>query len=223
MDNLKKAKGAIFDADGTMLDSMPMWGRVEVEYLISLGVEPRPDLHDVLLSLGGHEVAKYFQTEYGVRKTAEEMNAGIYKLMGEFYSERVQMKSGVIPVLEEFRERGIKMCVATATDKPLIEPALRRSGILGYFGKVFTCGEEKTSKSKPDIFIRAARFLGTDIRDTLVIEDALYAMRSAKSAGFPVAAVYDLSADNQQREIRELCDFYFRTLDEMLEELRTEN
>lgn len=223
MADINKIKGMIFDADGTLLDSMPMWGIVEEEYLKSLGVTPRPDLHDAIRALGGHEIAKYFQEEYAVRKTAEEMSAGIYKLMGEYYSDRVLLKSGAAGVLEELRARGIKMCVATATDKRLMEPALRQCGILGYFGKVFTCGEENTSKSSPDIYIRAASFLGTDINDTLVIEDALYAMRSAKRAGFPVAAVYDSAADTQQQEIKEACDFYFKTLDEMLDELRIEN
>ena len=222
MIDLKNIKGAIFDADGTLLDSMQAWGNVEVEYLESLGVTPRPDLRDVLRSIGGHEVSKYFQTEYGVRQSAEEMSAGINKLMGEFYSDKVLLKVGVMPVLEELRARGVKMCVATATDRYLIEPALRRCGLLGFFSKVFTCREENTRKSSPDIFIRAAAFLGTDVCDTLVVEDALYAIRSAKSAGFPVAAVYDLSADDQQDEIKGLCDYFFETLDEMLDVLRFE-
>ena len=207
--------GAIFDADGTLLDSMLMWGTVEVEYLKSLGIVPRPDLREVLRSIGGHEVAKYFQVEYGVRKTAEEMSAGIYKLMGKFYADGAELKSGAIPVLKEMRARGIKTCVATATDRYLIEPALKRCGVLEYVEKVFTCREENTSKSSPDIFIRAAAFLGTDISKTLIVEDALYAIRSAKSAGFPVAAVYDLSADNQRDEIKGICDVYFDSLDEM--------
>ena len=216
MIKLKRIKGVIFDADGTLLDSMPMWGRAEEEYLISLGVTPRPDLHDVLRSLGGHEVAKYFQVEYGVRKTAEEMSAGIYEMMGEFYAHRVPLKNGVVPVLEALRTRGVRMCVATATDRPLIEPALRQHSIYGYFGKVFTCSDEKTSKSVPDIYLRAAAFLGTRVKETLVVEDALYAVRSAKSAGFPVAAVYDLSADSQRGEIEDLCDLYFESLDGLL-------
>ena len=219
MTDIRKIKGAIFDADGTLLDSMWMWGRVEIEYLISLGVRPRPDLNDVLRSLGGHEISTYFRTEYGVRRTAEEINAGIYKLMGDFYKDRVALKTGVIPLLDELRARGVKMCVATATDRFIIEPGLRRCGLLDYFDRVFTCREENTKKSSPDIFIRAAEFLGTGIGETLVVEDALYAVRSAKSAGFPVAAIYDLSADDQRTDINELCDFYFESFSEMLEKL----
>ena len=217
---LRNIKGAVFDADGTLLDSMWMWGRVESDYLISLGVTPRPDLRDVLRSLGGHEVSTYFRTEYGVRKSAEQINAGIYKMMGEFYKTKVLLKTGVIPVLDELRALGVKMCVATATDRGMIEPGLRRCGVLDYMERVFTCREENTSKSSPDIFIRAAGFLGTDASETLVVEDALYAMRSAKGAGFPVAAIYDLSAENQRDDIIGLCDYYFESFDDMLCELR---
>ena len=219
MTDIRDIKGVIFDADGTLLDSMWMWGRVETDYLISLGVTPRPDLNDVLRSLGGHEIASYFQTEYGVRKTAEEMNAGIYKMMGEFYTDRVMLKPGVIPLLDELRNRGVKMCIATATDRRIIEPGLARCGLPGYFSRVFTCREENTKKSSPDIFLRAADFLGTGIGATLVVEDALYAIRSAKGAGFPVAAIYDPAADDQRHEIERVCDFYFETFDDMLAEI----
>ena len=217
--DLSKIKGAIFDADGTLLDSMPMWSRVEVEYLISLGIAPQPDILEVMRSLGGHEVARYFQVEYGVRETAEEMDYGINKLMGEFYSSKVLPKTGAVQVLDELRARGVKMCVATATDKFLVEPGLRRCGLLGYFGKVFTCREGNTSKRSPEIYLSAAAYLGTDVSETLVVEDALYAIKSAKGAGFPVAAVYDMSSDSQIDEIKAICDVYFETLDEMLMEL----
>ena len=214
--DIRNIKGAIFDADGTLLDSMWMWGRVESDYLISLGVTPRSDLRDVLRSLGGHEIATYFQTEYGVRESAEEINAGIYKMMGEFYNNKVTLKPGVIAVLDELRARGVKMCAATATDRRIIEPGFRRCGLLEYLSRVFTCREENTNKSSPDIFIRAAGFLGTDVSETLVVEDALYAIRTAKSAGFPVAAIYDSTADNQQDKIKELCDIYLTSMADML-------
>ena len=217
--DLSKIKGAIFDADGTLLDSMWMWGRVEMDYLLSLGVTPKPDLFDVLRSIGGHDIPAYYQTEYGVRKTAKEIDDGICALMFEFYSNRAAPKQGAAQVVEAMLDRGVRVCVATATDRYLIEEGLRRCDLLKYFGRVFTCREENTKKSSPDIFIRAADYLGTSIGETLVIEDSLYAMRSAKRAGFPVVAIYDDYAGNQRDEIRELCDYYFMTLGEMLEEL----
>ena len=217
MTGINNIKGAVFDADGTLFDSMWMWRQVESGYLKRFDVSPRPDLIEALRALTLIEVAEYFQAEYGVRKTIEEITYEKNAMMEDFYNREVTLKSGVLPVLETFRARGIKMCVATATDRHLIVPALQYTGILGFFDRIFTCSEERTSKKKPEIFIRAAAFLGTGISETLVLEDALHAVKSAKSAGFPVIGVYDLSAAIHQEEIKEACDLYFMSMDDMLE------
>ena len=219
--NPKDIKGAIFDCDGVLFDSMWMWRIVEVEYLESLGVTSREDLSKALRTLAPQEVAEYFRTEYGLTKTLEEIIDGKNALMSDFYNREVLLKPGVSRVLDLFRKHGIKMCAATATDRYLVEAAMQKTGILGYFGRIFTCSEEKTSKSRPDIFIRAAGFLGTEIKETLVVEDALHSIRSAKNAGFPVAGVFDQTADIHQDEIRMLCDHYFLTVDEMAEMFST--
>jgi len=219
MTGFRSIKGAIFDADGTLFDSMWMWYQVESDYIRRFENKQRADMAEVLRPKSILDVVEYLQTEYGAVKSVEEMTDEINAMMEEFYNGEVRLKSGVVPVLEALRARGVKMCLATATDRHLIEPPLRNAGILGYFTRIFTCGEEKTSKKRPDIFIRAAAFLGTDIKETLVIEDAPHAIKSAKSAGFPVIGVYDQTAEFCQDELRDLCDYYFVTLDEMLEEM----
>ncbi|MDR0490878.1 MAG: HAD family phosphatase [Oscillospiraceae bacterium] len=207
-------RGAIFDVDGTLLDSMPIWDGVAADYLRSRGCLPSPGLNDELRKLGGHQIPQYFQREYGISETASEIHDAIGKLLEDFYYNTAPLKDGVAQVLESLQNKGVGMCVATATDRHLIEPALQRCGIIGYFGRIFTCSEEKTSKSSPDIYLRAADFLGTSISETLVFEDALYAIRSAKKAGFPIVAVYDKSADDQQDEIESLCDCYVKSLED---------
>jgi len=213
---MENIKGAIFDIDGTLLDSMPAWDNVAADFLKSRGVTPKPGLNDGMRKLGGHQIPAYFKAEYGLHESEEGIQAGIRALLAEFYFHKAQLKDGAIQVLEALRGRGIKMCVATATERELVEPALRRCGILPYFGRVFTCPEEQTHKSDPDIYLSAAKFLGTEVSDTLVFEDALYAIRTAKTAGFPVAAVYDLSAGHREAEIRRLCDVYLESLIDFL-------
>jgi len=216
MKDIRTIKGAIFDCDGTLLDSMEMWSGVETRYLISLGGTPRPGLSEDLRMLGGTEVPRYFQTEYRITLSISDMKAGLNAMMEDFYFTEVPLKDGVASALKTLFERGFKMCVATATDRYLVEAALQRCGVLGYFGRVFSCGDGEKGKRSPEIYLHAADFLGTSPGETLVIEDALYAMSTAKKAGFPVAAVYDPSSDDQQHEIRELCDYYLTTIDEML-------
>lgn len=205
-------KGAIFDIDGTLLDSMPIWDSVAADYLVSRGKTPKPDLNEQLRKIGGHQMPDFFRDAYGISETADEIQDAMGELLEDFYFNVAPLKDGALSVLQSFKDRGIKMCAATATDRYLIEPALQRVGINGFFDRIFTCGEEMTSKSSPEIFLKAVEFLGTGISETLVFEDALYAIRTVKKLGFPLVAVYDLSAAKHQDEILDLCDKYFKSL-----------
>ena len=137
-------------------------------------------------------------------------------MIASFYCSKVQLKKGVKDMLEMLRKEDIKMCVATATDKNLIEEALRRNGILDCFEEVLTCAEVGAGKDEPAIFREALRILGTAKEDTVVFEDALYAVRTAKKDGFLVAAVYDPSAADEEENLRKLSDYYIRSFDERI-------
>jgi len=210
--DLTNIKGAIFDVDGTMLDSMKLWQDVEANYLRSLGKEPNPDFIDVMRVYSHDEAADYFRDAYGIAKTNREITDEKNKLMEEGYAVLCTIKSGVIKTLETLKENNIRMCVATATDKYLVEIGLKRFGIDKYFEKIFTCGEENTTKGRPDIFLNAAKFLGTIPTQTLVFEDALHAIESAKSAGFVVVAVSDLAQEDNLEVIRTAGDYYFDSM-----------
>ena len=95
-----------------------------------------------------------------------------------------------------------------------VEAALERCGVLSCFGEIFTCNEVGHGKDEPDIFEEALRFLGTEKAETVVFDDALYAVRTAKEAGFPVAAVYD-SHEKAQDQIRMLADVYLEELTQL--------
>jgi HAD superfamily hydrolase (TIGR01509 family) len=205
-----KISGAIFDMDGTLTDSMYIWIDMTRQYLLSCGLSPRAGLWEDIKRLTKTQTAEYFRNEYGLDRTIQEIADGVSQLIEPHYRNTVQPKKDVILLLDRLKDRGVKMCVASATDQPLIELVLGRLGLLDYFSAVFSCVTLRTGKEKPLIFEKALAHLGTPKAETFVFEDALYAARTAKKAGFPVVGVYDPSAEDSAEELTLLSDIYIR-------------
>ena len=151
-------------------------------------------------------------------ETVEEVYAQIEAQVRRFYENEVEAKPGVKKLLSLLKMEGVWMYVATATDRHLAEEALRHAGIRDYFRGLVTSAETGVGKDvSPEIYQRAMRRLRSNKKDTVIFEDALHAIRTAKAAGFRVAAIYDPSAEDDQEEIRKLADYYFRSFEELFE------
>ena len=206
-----KISGAIFDVDGTLLDSMSIWDTIGADYLRSIGYIPRENLNEIFKNMSLLQAAEYYRNEYGVTLRVEEIMSGVNAMLEQFYQYEAPLKPGAAELLARLRQNRVKLCIATATDRYLVEAALKRCKALSYFGEIFTCNEVGHGKDEPDIFEAALRFLGTEKSETVVFDDALYAIKAAKEAGFPVAAVCD-SHEKNQEEIRVLSDVYLKDL-----------
>ena len=202
-----KIKCAIFDFDGTLFDSMFLWDSVGEIYLHSLGKEPKPSMREDVRALSLYQSACYFRKEYDLSLSAEEIMAGINKTIEHFYIHEVLPKPGVVGFLEQMKKAGIPMCIATASDRCQIEAALSRCGMEHYFDAIFTCSEVGHGKDKPVIFQKAMEHFGSDHSATVVFEDAIHAIQTAKEDGFSVVAVFD-NSEKRQSKIRDLADCY---------------
>ena len=200
-------QGAIFDVDGTLLDSMSVWDTIGERYLRSVGYTPREGLNEAFKNMSLHQAACYFRAEYGAALSIQQITDGVNAMLEQYYGREVALKPGVTELLERFQGAGVRMCIATATDRYLVDAALSRLGVRPRFLEIFTCGEVGHDKDEPFIFEAALDLLGTERGETLVFDDSLYAIRTAKRAGFPVAAVYD-PHEPAQEEVRRLADFY---------------
>ena len=209
-------KGVIFDFDGTLFDSMFIWDTAGEAYLRSLGKEPASDLQRVLKPMSLLQSAEYLQAHYQLSLSVEEICAGINQMVEDFYFHTVQPKPGVIELLEELHRRNIKMCIATATDRYQVEAALARCGMKQFFSEIFTCTEVGSGKDEPQIYHAAMAHLHTDQSNTLIVEDAYYAIRTAKQAGFSVVGVYDPYESNQS-EVKCLSDIYLPDYSDLTE------
>ena len=184
---------AIFDMDGTLVDSMVFWKNLAAEYLTGKGVSQIPeDLAERIKPMTMSESAALFRTEFGLTGDIEgEMNA----MMDDHYRHDIPLKPGVSSYLHALRERGIKMCVASATAEQLMESCLGRLGVLPCFSFLLSCEEVGAGKGSPAVFLEAARRLGAEPAEIAVYEDAIYAARTARDAGFHVVGVYDECSD----------------------------
>lgn len=154
-----------------------------------------------------YQSACYFQQEYGLSLSVDEIMAGIHRTIEHFYTHDVLPKPGVIEFLERMQKADIPMGIATASERSLIQAALRRCGMERFFKAIFTCNEVGYGKDEPIIFRKAMDSFGADRRTTFVFEDAYHAVQTAKADGFTVVAVLD-DSEKRQDEIRKLSDCY---------------
>ena len=200
-------KGAIFDLDGTILDSMIIWDTIGEDYLRSLGKEPKENLKETFKTFTLEQAAQYYRENYGVTLSVDEIIDGINKMVERYYAETVPLKSGVKVFLEQLKAKGIKMCIATVTDKHLVEAALDRLEARDYFSAIFVCSEVGRSKEEPHIYREAQKHLETAKSKTVVFEDALHALKTAKADGFVTVGVFDVHEENQE-ELKRIADCY---------------
>ena len=206
--------GIIFDADGTLIDSMGMWRNLGDRYLRSIGVEPEANLSRRLFAMSFEHGIEYLRERYSLEDSCGEIKAAILRMIRDFYVNDVALKPGVREILDVIRfDLKVPMTIATAGERFLLEAALSRLGILEYFSAIFTCGELDTSKHDYKIFLECAKFMGTEVSETLVFEDALFALEAAKRAGFFLAGVEDFSSVHDWQRIEKICDLYVREND----------
>ena len=207
-------RGAIFDLDGVLLDSMEIWNDLGARYLQKLGVQPEPGLRDILFSMSMEQGAEYMKEQYQLNKTAEEVLDGIQEMLQDFYFYEVKAKEGAKELLAFLQEKGVPMTAATSSPREHVTRALKRNGLYDFLKRIDTTSEVGESKHSPLIYQQAAQFLGTAPEETLVFEDSLYALQTAKNAGFRAIGVYDAEGETNQAGVEETGEVYLKNLRE---------
>lgn len=209
-----KIEGAIFDLDGTLLDSMAIWDHLAEDYLLRRKINPKENLSKKFKEMSLYQAASYYQSHYGITDSIDEIIHDVTKMIEEFYLHQALPKAGIADFLAELQNRGVKMCVTTCNDRNLALTSLTHLGLLSFFKEILTCNDGEYSKDEPHIFYAAQTLLETPTKTTWVFEDAFHAVKTAKTAGFPVVAVYDKS-ESEQEKVRETADLVIHSFAEM--------
>lgn len=202
----------IFDMDGTILDSMPMWSTIASDYLDSYDIPHDDDVNKLIEAYTLENAAKYF-IELGLDKTIDDIIKDIYDFSFNKYKNEIPAKSDMAELLKKLHETGETIILLSASPVQCAVAAFKRLNILEYFDKLFSCQDFETDKTVPETFINVAASLGFKPEDAIVYEDALYSIRSAKAAGCKTVAIYDDFARNEWDEILKTADEIFITPD----------
>lgn len=209
-------KAVVFDLDGTLLDSMWIWTKLGADYLKSKGKIPSSNLLSKIEKMNMQESAQYFKTHYRINEDEDKIINSLNGILQNYYKNICNLKEGAFKFIEKLYSKEIPMLIATSTDRVLVELALKRSNIDKYIQKIFTSTELSTNKKSSKIYDECAKYLKCKPKDITVFEDVLFAIKTAKDAGYHVIAVEDSFSNKEKFEISKIADRYITSFNELL-------
>lgn len=211
-------KGVIFDLDGTLIDSMNVWYDTDRRFLKENGVDnPPDDISDRVKKLTIDKASELFINEFGLDCTVEYVIQRIEEIVQHEYFYNIPLKSGVSEVLDFLDSRDIPYGIATVTYRNLAEAVLKRLEVYDRMKFLLTSAEFPEGKKNPDMYLKCAEIMGLIPENILIVEDSLHCIETAKTTGFITAGVYDGLSAGDISEIRSISDYYFYTLDGLID------
>lgn len=212
---LENIKAAIFDLDGTLIDSMGVWGKIDIDYLEKRQIPFPDDLRDNIEHLSFEEVSKYFKERFNLQDTLEEIQQEWMDMAYKEYSTNISLKPGAKKFIKHLKASGIKIALTTSNCNLLIDAVLKNNKIDHLFDVITTTSEVSRGKNFPDVYLLTAEKLNVSSAECIVFEDILPAIKGAKAAGMKVIGVYDTFSEYQKEMIISIADKYINNYDEL--------
>lgn len=220
MEIFRDTKGFIFDLDGTLIDSTNVWADIDEKFLGDRGFEVPEDYMQIISPMGAYRTAVYTIERFNLKnEMPEDLVNEWFEMAKVEYHNHIKCKPFVKDFLQKAHNRGIKMAVATSSDRELFIPTLERENIIDYFDDIVTVGEVERGKEFPDVYLEAAKRINAGVEESVVFEDILTAIKGAKTGGFKVVAVSDPKSENIQEQIKKTADLYISSYREILKVL----
>lgn len=213
---LNKFKAAIFDLDGTILDSIYVWNKINYDFLSKRNLEVPENYINEVWKRSFKEAAEYtielFELNETISDIVDEWNE---RALFE-YGNNVKLKTNAKKYMECLKERGVKLAVATALPKVLYEPVLKSNNIYHMFDICVSTDEVKRGKRFPDVYILTSERLGIRPEECIVFEDMPESIEGAKLANMISCGVYDEKSKKDEDLIRSISDYYIYNFTELL-------
>lgn len=207
---MAQISGAIFDCDGTIVDSMRMWYGAIDHLLAQHGATAPEGFRERVEAMTIPDTCQIAHDELGVGESGPALVEELEAYVEHEYATNIQEIPGARAFVESVAAAGIPMIVASSTTSRLVRGALRVHGLLSYFSDVLCTAEVRDGRDKdyPDVYLEALARLGTPMEETWVFEDAPFGVRTSRRAGFHVAAVYNDHDGRDPEFIRSWADIF---------------
>lgn len=206
--------GIIFDCDGTLVDSMGAWHEVDRTLAAEAGIQLTPEDTDRITTMSLDEASAYLHS-CGLGASADQVREMIFERMRAFYANEVIARPGALTFVRALHERGVPMAIASSTSPDMLATCVRRCGLEPYMRAVVSVDDLNTSKREPAIYDYARSFLGTDRACTWGFEDATYAIRTLKDAGYHTGAIYDNDISGTREDLYREADFLIASFEDL--------
>jgi len=209
---IDRYKAAIFDLDGTLVDSMHVWDHICRDWLTGRGIAPENELEQKIALMTLTQSAEYVIRHYNIDLPSSRIMKEWEDMVLYQYEHTIPLKDGAAELLKLLAAKGIKMGIETSSFPAACENILSRHGIRGYFSAIVYSDSVNRDKTFPDIFLACARKLGVEPADCVVFEDFYTAIAGIRAAGMGVAAVYDASGAAHWEKFKQEADYAAETL-----------
>ncbi|MEV0029850.1 HAD family phosphatase [Nocardia sp. NPDC050793] len=177
----------VFDMDGVLIDSEPVWEQVRREYVAEMGGRWLPDTQKRLMGMSTGEWSEYLSGELGVGEPPERVADDVIERMAAHYDRTVPLLPGAVSAVQRMSEYW-PLGVASSSPRTLIDTVLGRTGLIEFFDVTFSTEEVDRGKPAPDVYVAVAGFLRKKSTDCAAVEDSSNGLRAAHAAGMRVIA-----------------------------------
>lgn len=199
--------GAIFDCDGTLMDTVGGWRAVELEFARQCGHELTPDEVSLLATFTLAETGDFYHHRFGLGKSPNHVEQMADDILVDYYGTQAALRPGVGDFLEGLAQAGVPMTVASSSPQRYLQAGLKHTGIAPYFMRVVSTDDVGAPKRQPLIYQTCAQLMGTSVTSTWGFEDSIYAVRTLVNAGFKCAGCYDRDDSATMEELQAEASF----------------
>lgn len=214
--DLNDIKACIFDMDGTLVDSMWIWEKIDIDYLGQFGIELPKNLQASIEGMSFSETADYFVENLPVKHSKEEMMEQWNKMAMEKYTNEVYFKAGAEDFVKKCKEKGIKLGIATSNSRELFDCVRKHLKLDDYFDYMITGSEIISSKPKPDIYLKVAEELKVKPEECIVFEDIIPGIMAGVNAGMKTVCIDDIHSKSTKGNRMALADYFIKDYTEIL-------